>query len=444
MLAEFPEVRYADAGGSAIAYSAHGEGSLDLVVVPGVMTSIVGAVMNPVVGDFYERLSSFSRLIQLDRRGTGMSDPLSVGAAPPLEQQVGDVVAVMDAVESDQAALYGVSHGGPVAIMCAAIRPERVSALILNCTIPCYDDHMWGPSGETQVHRLEQLRHRWGNVDDPWQLETIAPRQAAEPGFAATFARVQQVSASKSAAAAAFEAWWSSDVREVLALVQVPTLILFPDGVPSLREAGQYLEQHIADARVITRPGPDFLLPTAVGELSATIAEFLTGVRPAVPTNRVLATVLFTDIVASTEMVVEVGDEQWRRLLDTHDDAVRVELASAEGREVKHTGDGFLAVFDGPARAIGCARAIIHRAAAAGVAVRAGVHVGECEKRGDDLAGVAVHVGARVCSLAGPGEILVTSTVRDLVAGSGIEFVERGDHPLKGLPGTWPILAVRT
>ena len=372
MLAELPEIRYADAAGCSIAYATRGEGSVDLVVVPGVMTSILGAMLNPVVGEFYERLASFSRLIQLDMRGTGMSDPLSVGAAPPLEQQVGDVVAVMDAVGSRHTALYGVSHGGPVAILCAAMRPERVSALILNCTVPCYDDYPLGLSADTRAHRLQQLHDRWGNLDEPWQLEAIAPRQASEPGFASTFARVQQVSASKRAAAAAYEAWWDSDVRDVLALVQAPTLIVFPDGVPSLRDAGQYLAEHIADARVVTRPGPDFLLPAAVGELSATIAEFLTGVRPAIPTNRVLATVLFTDIVASTETVVEVGDRQWRRLLDTHDNAVRVELASAEGREVKHTGDGFLATFDGPARAISCARAIIQRAATAGLAVRGG------------------------------------------------------------------------
>jgi class 3 adenylate cyclase len=441
MLTDLPAVWYADAEGCSIAYTARGEGSVDLVVVPGVMTSILGAVLHPVIGEFYEQLASFSRLVQLDRRGTGMSDPLPAGVAPPLEQQVGDVLAVMDAVGLRQAALYGVSHGGPVGILCAAMRPERVSALVLNCTVPCYDDYPLGRSVESRAHRLAQLRRCWGNLEEPWQLEAIAPRQAAVPGFRSTFARVQQVSASKSAAAAAYEAWWDSDVRDVLALVQAPTLIVFPDEVPHLRDAGEFLARHIADARVVSRPGPDFLLPAAVGELSATIAEFLTGVRPAPPTNRVLATVMFTDIVSSTETVVEVGDDQWRRLLDIHDETVRVELAKADGREVKHTGDGFLAAFGGPARAIGCAHAIIQRAAAAGLRVRAGVHVGECERRGDDLAGLAVHIGARVCSVAEPGEVLVTSTVRDLVAGSGLEFADRGRHTLKGLPGEWTILA---
>ncbi len=445
MSGEFPEVRYADAEGVSIAYEVRGDGPIDLVHVPGTMGGLVAGMVDTVVGPFYDQLASFARLIRLDKRGTGMSDPLVAGGAPPFEQQVGDVLAVMNTVGSERAALYGVGNGAQVALLFAAMHPERVTVLILLNAVARYftaDDYPWGPPIETRELSLRELREHWGEPDDPWQFQTGTPNRAESDR--ARYARMQQVSASKSAAVDDYRVFWDSDVRDVLPLVQAPTLITFPEARPFARDGGSYLADHIADARVVIRPGANLFLNHAwAADLGATIEEFLTGARPALPTDRILATVLFTDIVASTQHAVELGDRQWRVLLDAHDHAVRTELEHARGREIKQTGDGFLATFDGPARAIRCAQAIVRRAESTGLAVRAGVHVGECEVRGDDLAGIAVHIGARICTLAGPGEVLVTSTVRDLVAGSGIEFAERGRHELKGVPGEWTILAVQ-
>jgi len=368
------------------------------------------------------------------------------GGAPPLEQQTEDIAAVMDQVGSRRAALYGGVDGGAVALLFSAMYPERVSALVLNCVAARFfvgDGYSWGLPVESRVDwRDDHLAH-WGDIDDPWGFDVVAPSRVDEPGYRELLARIQQVGATKAAALANVDALFDTDVRAVLPLVQAPALLLFPEESEIYRAHGQYLVEHLAEARIAMYPGADTYFGLNTPDMSALIEEFLTGARSVALTDRVLATVLFTDIVASTEHAVDLGDERWKLLLDTHDSLARAELARAGGREVKHTGDGFLATFDGPARAIRCAQAISQHAEATGIAIRAGVHVGECEKRGDDLAGIAVHIGARVCALAQPGEVLATSTVRDLVAGSGINFTDRGRHTLKGVPGEWTILAAQ-
>lgn len=447
MSADFPEVRYADAGGVHIAYEVRGRASIDVVRVPGLLTSLVASALDPVIAAHYDDLARFCRLIRLDRRGMGLSDPLVSGGAPPLEQQAEDIVAVMDQVGLRRAALYGGVDGGAVALLFSAMYPERVSALVLNCVAARFfvdDGYPWGSPIESREDMRDDMVAHWGDIDDPWGFAVVAPSRVDERGYRKLLACVQQVGATKAAALANADASFSTDVRAVLPLVQVPALVLFPDESELYRAHGQYLVEHLPDAQIATYPGADTYFGSNTSEMGALIEEFLTGARSVALTDRVLATVLFTDIVSSTEHAVDLGDERWKLLLDAHDSLVRAELARAGGREVKHTGDGFLATFDGPARAIRCAQAISQRAEATGIAVRAGVHVGECEVRGADIAGIAVHIGARVCALAQPGEVLATSTVRDLVAGSGVQFTDRGTHTLKGVPGNWTILAAET
>jgi class 3 adenylate cyclase len=427
----FPEIHYANSHGVAIAYAVTGEGPMDVVSVPGMQSGLISGTQNPELVGY----RSFSRLIRLDRRGTGASDPLAEGVASPLEQQVGDVLAVMDAVGSARAAMFGVTAGASVALLCAATHPERVSAIVTLLGFARYfdaDDYPIGAPSSQRDDALRTVRERWGDLEHPVAIE-LFPSRSSDREFARTLARTQQASSSKQAAVAAYEVFYDSDIRTVLPLVQAPTLVAYPQGAPLFRDAGEYLAQHLPNATTFSWEGAD-IAPAPGSELLDVVEEFLTGVRPAEDTDRILATVLFTDIVGSTETASALGDQQWRSRLDTHDQIVRAELARLGGREVKHTGDGFLATFDGPARAIKCARGIIERAAETGIAIRAGIHVGECERRGDDLAGIAVHTCARVCALAPPGRILVTSTVTDLTAGSGIDFTDHGTHTLKGVP----------
>jgi class 3 adenylate cyclase/pimeloyl-ACP methyl ester carboxylesterase len=448
MSGDFPEVRYADADGVSIAYCVRGNGPIDLVRVPGPYTGILASTVDPVLGSHYEHLAGFARLVLLDRRGLGMSDPLVAGGAPPIEQQVHDILAVMNAVGSRQAALYGGADGGPVALLFAAMHPGRVSAVVLNSTWARWDRAPDYPVGVDPAFREQQgllMRSRWGDLGNPWGIEAIAPSRLDDPSFRQVLARVQQVSASRAAVSAAFLNA-ENDVRAALPLVQAPTLVLC--GADSVDVGGlqllgqsQFLVDHIPNARLALFPGADMYFGVHTPEMGALIEEFLTGTRPVPVSDRVLATVLFTDIVASTERLAELGDQEWRAHLDDHDAMVRTQLERFRGREINTAGDGFFATFDGPARAVRCAQAIADGARPLGIDVRAGVHVGECEVRGDDLAGIAVHIGARVCALAQPGEVLATTTVRDLVAGSGIEFADRGCHTLKGVPGKWTILA---
>ena len=434
-MSRFPCVRYADAEGVSIAYEVLGDAPVDLVRVSGSISSLVGAYLDPVAQDHYERLATFSRLISFDRRGTGLSGPLVAGAVPPLEQRVADAVAVMNAVRSERATLYGVSgEGGQVAILFAAMYPSRVDRLVLSNAWPRAfqsDDYPFGvPTAAVEPYR-QSILGRWGNVDNPWGIE-IVPSRRDEPGFAGVLARVQQVSASPQVAAAI--ELHSSDVRDVLSLVQAPTLVMYPAENEFVGQHARFLADHIANSQLAPFSGSDTYFGANTPERTALIEEFVTGTRPAPVSDRVLATVMFTDIVGSTERLTHLGDRRWRALLDRHDAMVRHQLDTFRGREVDTTGDGFFATFDGPARAIGCAEAIVNGAADLEIAVRVGIHTGECEARGDNLAGFAVHVGARVAALAGAGDIYVTSTVADLVAGSDISFSAVGLRELKGIP----------
>jgi class 3 adenylate cyclase len=455
MIGEFPEVRYADADGVWIAYSVRGDRPIDLVRVPGVWTGILGSALDPVVDSHYQDLSKFARLIVIDRRGHGLSDPPVAGGTPPLEQQVQDILAVMDDVGSRRAALYATTQSGPLGMLFAAMHPDRVSSLVLHNTYARFygaPDYPLGPpmpSDDELTRYVSEGARFWGDLDKPTAVDWIALSRVQDPSFPQVLARVQQVAMSRHAAVADGLVNMHADVRAVLGLVQAPTLVvcaadlehrLGGTGVKS----SQYLVEQIPDARLALIPGADVYFGEHTPEITATIEEFLTGVRPTDVSDRVLATVLFTDVVSSTEQLAEIGDQRWRSRLDQHDAMVRTQLDRFRGREINTTGDGFFATFDGPARAVRCAQAIVEGAHSLDVDVRAGVHVGECEARGDDLTGIAVHIGARLCALAQPGEVYATSTVRDLVAGSGIEFAARGLHALKGIPGEWAILAAVT
>jgi class 3 adenylate cyclase len=367
----------------------------------------------------------------------GLSDPLLAGAVPPLEQRVADLLAVLDAVHSSSAALYGSSDGGHVALLFAAMHPDRVDAIILSGTWARFyraDDYPFGLDLVDARSDAARMGAQWGNIDEPWGFDAIAPSRRTEPGYRELLARVQQVSASPAAAVAIMLN--RGDVRDVLPLVQAPTLVMRPaEATPDTAGHAQFLAEHIPNARLATLPGTDLYLGDNSFERTALIEEFLTGARPALVNDRVLATVMFTDIVASTERVAKIGDRNWSDQLDRHDALVRAQLDAYRGREISTAGDSFFAVFDGPARAIRCAQTIINDAKAHGIEVRAGVHTGECEIRGDDYAGIAVHIGARVAALADACTVLTTNTVKDLVAGSGITFTDRGTHTLKGVPG---------
>ena len=438
-----PVTRYADSGGLSIAYQVVGDGPRDLVLVPGWVANVELFWEEPSCAHWLRRLASFSRLILFDKRGTGLSDRVSVAELPTLEQRMDDVRAVMDAVGSEHAALYGYSEGGPMCALFAATYPGRTLALIMDGGYPRRtrtDDYPWGPTEEEHERWLEEIRAGWGG---PVGLATRAPSRAEDPRFREWWARFLRMSASPGAALALSRMNADFDVRHLLPAIRVPTLILHRPGELVFDAAGsRYMADRIPGARYVELPGIDHL--PWVGEADATldeIEEFLTGVRRAVEPDRALATVLFTDIVDSTGRAAERGDRRWRDLLDAHHAAVRRELARFRGREVGTAGDGFLAAFDGPARALRCAAAIVGAVRPLGLEVRAGLHTGEVEPVGDDVAGIAVHIAARVAALAGPGEVLASGTVKDLVAGSGIRFADRGTHVLKGVPDVWRLFA---
>jgi len=437
------ETRYADNGGVSIAYQVVGQGPRDLVLVPGWVSNVEMFWEEPSCAHFLRRLASFSRLILFDKRGTGLSDKVSVEEPPTLEQRMDDVRAVMDAVGSDRAALYGYSEGGPMCALFAATYPERSLALIMDGSFARRvrtPDYPWGMTEEEHGRRLEQIRAAWGG---PVGVAQRAPSRADDPRFREWWARFLRMSASPSAAVALTSMNAEIDIRHLLPAIRVPTLILHRSGDMVFDIGGsRYMAGQIPGAKFVELPGADHL--PWVGDADATldeIEEFLTGVRPDADPNRVLSTVLFTDIVRSTEQAAEVGDRRWRTLLDDHHAVVRKELRRFRGREVSTAGDGFLATFDGPARAIRCAGAITEAVKPLGLEVRAGLHTGEIELMGDDVAGIAVHIAARVAALAGPGEVLASSTVKDLVAGAGICFADRGTHVLRGVPDEWRLFA---
>jgi class 3 adenylate cyclase len=438
---EIPETKYVAVGEADVAYQVLGDGPFDLLFFSG-LGQIDLQWSYPPWATQLARLATFSRLVLFDRRGTGASDGV-LHAAPTWEDWTDDMAAVLDAAGSERAAIVAFIDGGPTAVLFAAMRPERVSALVLGNTTARFmvdDDYPVGMSPEFVDAGMKMIRRTWGTPDfvrafaganDPEEVRwlTMYFRAAATPRTAAAQYRymIERL-----------------DVRRALPLLQAPTLVLHNSGnsiVPV--EHGRYLADQVAGAKFVELPGQGVGMTSQNAALIIDeIEEFLTGVRPAVEVDRILTTVLFTDIVGSTQRAVSLGDKRWRALLDAHDRAVRDQLRRFRGREIKTTGDGFLASFDGPARAIRCARAISEAGRELGIELRAGLHTGECEVRGDDLGGVAVHIAARVGAVAGPGQVFVSTMVKDLVAGSGIEFADRGEHQLKGLPGSWRLFSV--
>ncbi|TML33916.1 MAG: adenylate/guanylate cyclase domain-containing protein [Actinobacteria bacterium] len=425
-----------------MAYQAFGEGDLDVVLVNGFISHVELVWEYEPLARMLEGLGSFARVINFDRRGSGLSDP--VPEAPTLEQRMEDVRAVMDAAGSERAALIGISEGASMSILMAATHPERVQALVccgaMARSTPD-DDYPLGTPKEALVEAgAELVAPHWGTGA---MIEVAAPSHADDPAARAMFARLERSSASPGMLGQLALMFFDIDVRDVVPTVQVPALILHRahDRLVNIRH-GRWLADHMPNARFVELPGDDHAIWYEEPELIlGEVQEFLTGTRDAPEPERVLATVLFTDIVDSTRTASELGDQRWREVLESHDRAVGDALGQFGGRRIKSTGDGFLATFDGPARAIRCARAIVDSAPDQGIRVRAGVHTGECEVMGQDIGGIGVHIAARVSALAGPDEVLVSRTVKDLVAGSGLEFTDRGEHELKGVPDSWRLFA---
>src|SRR5215211_937566 len=442
---ETPETRYARSGEYSIAYQVVGDGDLDLVYIPGFASNLEVFWEEPAYSRFLHRLASFRRLILMDRLGTGLSDRLPPNQASTYEQRMDDIGAVMDAVGSEQAALLGWSEGAPLCATFAATYPQRTTAPVMYGGMPRFirdEDYPWGIPPDEMDQFIEAIPSTWGRDEE--LLRLWAPSVADQPGPRRWWARYARLAASPGSATALMRMLRELDVRDILPAIRVPTLIVHRTGDTLIRvDHARHMAEHIPGARLVELPGDDHLW--WFGDHDAIvdeIEEFLTGERSAPPVDRVLATVMFTDIVGSTERAAELGDGRWRELLERHEAIVRKQLERHRGREVKTTGDGFLATFDGPARAIGCARAIVDTVQPLGIEIRAGLHTGELEMMNGDVGGIAVHTGARVSARAEAGEVLVSSTVKDLVAGSGIEFRDRGSHELKGVPGEWRLYAV--
>ena len=442
---EPPELRYVEVGDADVAYQVVGDGPFDLLYCCGLGSHIELSWDIPATAELLTGLAAFSRLIFFDRRGTGASGNVSRHGMPNTwEEWTEDILAVLGAVGSKRAAILATMDAGPIAVLFTAMHPDMVSALILNNTSARYleaDDYPIGASPETIDTMVEMIATGWGT---PGFDRLTSPSLARDEKDLRLFSKMNRSSVSPRAAAAQSEYIARNvDVRQALPLIQVPTKVLHVANSPLFPIAyGQFLANHIDGATFTEIPGGNLVVdPENV--LLDEVAEFLTGERPVLEVDRILTTVLFTDIVGSTAQAASLGDQKWHTLLDAHDHAVREQLHRYRGREIKTTGDGFVASFDGPARAIRCSQAIVEATGGLGIQLRAGLHTGECEVRGDDLGGLAVHIAARVAALASTGEILVSGTVKDLVVGSGIEFLERGECELKGVPGSWKLFAVQ-
>jgi class 3 adenylate cyclase len=432
-----PVTQYAKSGDVHIAYQSFGGGPINLVMVPGFVSNVENYWDEPDLARFLNRLGSYARVVTFDKRGTGMSDR---GAELlGLDQRMDDLRAVMDAAGMEQAAVLGISEGAPLAILFAATYPDRCRALVLYGSFSRFS--YWFPTEEALAAFFSYVEQAWGTGGS---VKKFAPSRANDATFQRWWGRNERLGASPAAVKALMNMNSQIDISGILPAVRVPTLVIHRTGDKTVSvEGGRDVAARIPGARLFELPGIDhiFYVGENADEISDAIEEFLTGSRASVPVDRVLATVLFTDIVGSTEKAAAIGDQRWRDLLDNHHATIRRNLARFRGHEVKTTGDGFLATFDGPARGVRCACAIAEEIRSLGIEVRAGLHTGECEMIGDDVGGIAVHIGARVAALAGGSQVLVSSTVKDLVAGSGLRFNDRGTQSLKGIPGEWRIFA---
>jgi class 3 adenylate cyclase/alpha-beta hydrolase superfamily lysophospholipase len=430
-------------GDADIAYQVRGDGPSDLLYFYGLGSHIEALWDDGPTAEFLRRLASFSRLIFFDRRGTGASDGVSRNAIPTWEEWTEDIGAVLDAVGSEHTAILASIDGGPISILYAVAHPERVNALMLLNTAARYmvaDDYPLGFAPEAVENVLEMMRSQWGT---PGYVKFFNPSIANDDARADLLARVLRSVATPRTAAAEYDyVLRSVDVRQVLSMIRVPTIVFHGHHPVIPIEHGRYLAEHIDGARLVELEGADIQVSRSWDPIAEEAAQLLTGERPPTRVERLLTTLMFSDIVGSTAQEAKMGDHRWRALLDTHDRTITDQIRSSGGRAVKTTGDGFLASFDGPARAIRCAREIVDQMKGHGLALRVGLHTGECEVRGEDLGGLTVHIAARVCEKARSGEVLVSGTVKDLVVGSEIGFNERGEHELKGVPGSWKLFAV--
>jgi class 3 adenylate cyclase len=442
---DIPETKFTQSGDVTIAYQVIGSGPMDLVLIPGFVSHVEHAWEDPSFTRFLTQLASFSRVIMFDKRGTGLSD--RIGGIPTLEERMDDARAVMDAADSQKAAFFGVSEGGPMSVLFAATYPDRATALILYGSIAKgarAPDYPWGPdlTNERTKAWFEGWRTQWGG---PYGIESRAPSMADDKTFRQWFAKYLRLSASPSAVIKVFEMNMLIDVREILPTIRVPTLVLHRvgDRVISV-EQGRFLAEHIPGAKLVELSGEDHLWWVGDTEsITNEVQEFLTGEQsPPVEVDRVLATVLFTDIVNSTGRTAQMGDSRWKDVLDTHNAVMLKEIEHFRGRAIRSTGDGYLAVFDGPGRAIRCGAAVNRELRQRGIEIRAGVHTGEIDIMGEDVGGIAVNIAARVLAEAADNEVWVSRTVKDLVVGSGFNFTDKGSFGLKGVPGEWSLFSV--
>lgn len=438
------DVRYAMSGDVHIAYQVVGRGPIDVVLVPSWISNIEAFWNLPEFAEFAQRIASFSRLIFFDKRGTGLSDPIPTGVQPTIEERTDDLRAVMDAAGSERASLIGLSEGGPICMVFAATYPERTNSIVLWGTfarVVAAPDYPDGGDRDTLIALADSAATLWGQG---YMLNFMAPSIADHERVRQRYARLERLGASPAVASALLRLNIEIDVRPVLPAVGVPTLVMHRrDEMFVHVEHGRYIAERIPDARYVELPGVDHL--PWIGDADAVLTEieaFLTGTRPHSERDRVLATVMFVDIVESTRQAAAMGDRAWKKVLDEFHSVAREQLDGFGGTEISTTGDGFLATFDGPARALRCSRALRESIGALGLDIRVGVHTGECERVGSEVRGIAVHIGARVAAEAAPGEVLVSSTVKDLVAGSGIAFDDRGIRTLKGVPDSWHLFAV--